>query len=343
MSIEHKPLLSICIPTYNRAAYLPTLLDGIFTQKNPNVEVVVSDNASADNTSEIIKKYPGVIYHRSGKNLGFDVNVLKAVSLASGKYCWLVGDDDALKPGALEYLLQNIKSNYGFYAVSVDLCDVDLKFLQCGDYIKQAQDGEVIDLSRKKTMLAYLARVKANMGLFGYMGTAVFQKTLWDKNLDGADKVVGLGWVHVYMLWRMKGAFQYLARPVLDLRLHNDAIIKNKGRVARLVTEFKGLYLTARVVFADDKAGFEAFVAAVARYVAPNSIPPLFMLTRDDKKHWPQLVEWINKYPYPQKFKKSLDSRRRLSVIYFLREFLNKPACRHIKKPFKFVKDYFKG
>ncbi|MDR1123022.1 MAG: glycosyltransferase family 2 protein [Elusimicrobiota bacterium] len=333
------PLLSVCIPTYNRARFLSALLDSIYAQKTPEIEVVVSDNASTDNTREIVKKYPDIIYRRSGKNLGFDANVLRAVALAKGKYCWLVGDDDALAEGALEYLLQNIKSNYAFYAVAADLCDGELKPLQRGyAYIKHAKDGEVFDLSKTRGALAYMARVKANMGLFGYLGTAVFQKNIWDK-ITGADKVRGLGWVHVYMLWRFKTAFKYLARPVIKIRTLN---YRDEGRIARLVVEFRGLYLTAAAALGRG-AVFEGFLAAVSRYVAPNSIPPLFVLNARDRKRWPQLVEWINKYPYDESFKKSLNGKWRVSAVYFLREFLNRPSCRHIKKPFKFVKDLFYG
>ena len=333
------PLLSICIPTYNRAAYLPALLDSIFAQNTGDVEVVISDNASTDNTREIVKKYPGISYHGSGKNLGFDANVLRVVSLACGKYCWLLGDDDALAEGAIAYLLQNIKSNYAFYAITADLCDGELKPLQRGyKYIKHAKDGEIFDLSKTRGALAYLARVKANMGLFGYMGTTVFQKNIWDK-IEGADRARGLGWAHVYMLWRFKAAFKYLARPVIKIRTQN---YRDKGRIARLVMEFKGLYLTAGAALGRG-AVFEGFLAAVARYIAPDSIPPLFALSAQDRKYWPRLVEWINKYPYGDNFKKSLNSRVRVSAVYFLREFLNRPACRHIKKPFKFIKDLLSG
>jgi abequosyltransferase len=82
------PLLSICIPTYNRARCLAALLDSIHAQKTDEVEIIVSDKASTDDTRAIVKKYPDIIYGRSVKNLGFDANVLRAVSLASGKYCW---------------------------------------------------------------------------------------------------------------------------------------------------------------------------------------------------------------------------------------------------------------
>jgi abequosyltransferase len=344
------PKLSICIPTCNRAAYLTQLLDSIFSQRATGIEIIVRDNNSNDNTKHIVKSYQSkhknLIYIKNARNLGFDANVLAAVSAAASPYCWLIGDDDVLKKGAIEYVLENIKTGrHDFYALSADLCDSKLKYLQHASYLRNARDGEVFNLSDNRQTLDYLGRVKANMGLFGYMGATVFRKDLWDK-VEGRGKVSGLGWIHVYTLWYFRNfgaSFKFLARPVIGIRTRNDEVIKNNGKVARLIIEFKGLEIIAKTVFGKDKDLYNAFLSSVAGYVAPNSLPPLFALKGSDKKNWPELVKYIKKYPYSEKFKKSLNSKYRISFIYFLREFLNKPACRYIKKPFKFVKDLIFG
>lgn len=111
--MEKKYLLSICIPTYNRAGYLKNCLDSIVVQLddkrlNNLVEIVVSDNASEDNTRELVKKYQNnfddIKYFRNEKNLGFDGNVINSVLKASGKYCWHLGDDDSIQNGALAFI-----------------------------------------------------------------------------------------------------------------------------------------------------------------------------------------------------------------------------------------------
>jgi glycosyltransferase involved in cell wall biosynthesis len=108
-----QPLLSVCIPTYNRSGLLRVSLDSIFSQlENENltkdVEVVVSDNASIDNTEELVKEYQQKFtqlkYFRNQKNLGCDLNTENAVLHASGKYCWYLGDDDVLVPGSLSFI-----------------------------------------------------------------------------------------------------------------------------------------------------------------------------------------------------------------------------------------------
>ncbi len=103
--------LSICIPTYNRAMLLAQTLENVIAQATGEVEIVVSDNASPDNTEEVVrglqKRFPRLTYFRQPENRGADRNYLQTVALAQGEWCWLLGDDDLLEPGAISYLLGN--------------------------------------------------------------------------------------------------------------------------------------------------------------------------------------------------------------------------------------------
>jgi len=111
----NQPLLSICIPTYNRAGLLRVCLDSIFFQFKDEglkdlIEVVVSDNASPDSTEALVleyqKTFPQLKYFRNPENIGGDLNLANSVVKASGKYAWYLGDDDALVLGALKYIVK---------------------------------------------------------------------------------------------------------------------------------------------------------------------------------------------------------------------------------------------
>lgn len=114
--MQNKPLLSICIPTYNRAKYLEECLESIVHQKwfdQENIEVIISDNASADNTTELVhkyqKNYSNIKYHRNEENIGAIKNVFHLPSYASGEYVWFMSDDDMFSDIALENMLSVIK------------------------------------------------------------------------------------------------------------------------------------------------------------------------------------------------------------------------------------------
>lgn len=118
-------MLSICIPTFNRASSLDRLLSNISeeaTGLGEGIEVCISDNGSKDNTQAVISKWEKqmpISKNRNSANRGFDVNVIMALRLAKGRFAWLMGDDDALVEGAVGRLLQNLKKhgNSGLGAV----------------------------------------------------------------------------------------------------------------------------------------------------------------------------------------------------------------------------------
>ncbi|MGN0030429.1 MAG: glycosyltransferase family 2 protein [Candidatus Gastranaerophilaceae bacterium] len=115
-----QPLLSICIPTYNRAELLEQTIESIVVEKvfqnTFDVEIVISDNCSSDKTQEICNKYvqefPNkIIYNRESNNIGADNNFTKVLSLANGKLLKLNNDKCMFLPGALDIILQFIKNN----------------------------------------------------------------------------------------------------------------------------------------------------------------------------------------------------------------------------------------
>ena len=108
-----QPLLSITIPTWNRAACLAEGLEHLQNQmkdvKDGELEIFISDNGSSDNTREVVESYQKsglpITYNRNEKNMGCDYNFLKCAQFAHGKYIVIMGDDDFFKPGALRKIL----------------------------------------------------------------------------------------------------------------------------------------------------------------------------------------------------------------------------------------------
>ena len=107
-----KPLLSICIPTYNRADLLRGCLECLAAEIAPfgdEVELIVSDNCSTDHTPEVVEqmsKKTKIRYNRNNVNLGAVGNIKILVEqLATGEFCWLIGDDDIPREGAIRKVL----------------------------------------------------------------------------------------------------------------------------------------------------------------------------------------------------------------------------------------------
>lgn len=117
MPSERSPLLTIAIPTYNRSKHLGELLESLIPQleHTPEVEIIISDNASSDNTVQVVSLYQQrssvIKYIKNPVNIGSDANFLQCFEKSSGKYLWIFGDDDILLPGGLSKILSHLTVN----------------------------------------------------------------------------------------------------------------------------------------------------------------------------------------------------------------------------------------
>lgn len=111
------PILSICIPTWNRDQYLKVGLDRLEEQIKyicpDDIEIFVSDNCSSDNTKSVVKEFIDkgiqIKYNRNNENIGMDRNFHTCMKLSKGKFIWLLGDDDYLVKGALNKIINLLK------------------------------------------------------------------------------------------------------------------------------------------------------------------------------------------------------------------------------------------
>ncbi|MFC1672128.1 glycosyltransferase family 2 protein [Planctomycetota bacterium] len=135
-------VLTIGIPVFNGEQLISRTLDSILSDlKNVDcscLEVLVSDNASTDNTETILQEqyrhqFGAVLsYHRNSENLGFDRNVDLVVRRATGSHVWLLGCGEVIKPGALDVVLsrlqdgeyKNIVLNYEIYSEKTEQMEV---------------------------------------------------------------------------------------------------------------------------------------------------------------------------------------------------------------------------
>ena len=93
--------LTICIPTFNRAPFLKWTRDRA-VQDFPGAKIVISDNASTDETYHVADDYPGIRYIRQPKNIGPFPNMRAVLLAANTKYCMFLGDDDYLLPDEVQ-------------------------------------------------------------------------------------------------------------------------------------------------------------------------------------------------------------------------------------------------
>jgi abequosyltransferase len=211
--------LSICIATYNRGRYIIETLDSILGQTQPGVELVIVDGASTDNTSEVMSEYvlahPEVNYIRESSNSGVDRDYDKAVSYASGEYCWLMTDDDILEPTAISRVLENIRDAYDLIIVNSGLKSVDLSKTVHNQFLKFDSDRVYTAIDKER----FFAEVA---GYLSFIGGVVIKRSLWLAR-DRAS-YYGTLFIHVGTIFQHPAITnaKVISDPLINIRLGNS-------------------------------------------------------------------------------------------------------------------------
>ena len=124
------PKVSVIIPTYNRAEYLPDAIDSVLAQTFRDFEVIIIDDGSTDNTREIIekyiKRYPQIIRPFYQMNSGASVARNKGIEEARGEYIAFLDSDDVWLSKKLERQVSVLERDkkIGFFVM---FCSLDEK------------------------------------------------------------------------------------------------------------------------------------------------------------------------------------------------------------------------
>jgi len=171
-------VLSICIPTYNRSKFLIECLNSVLNSvldHKDNIEIIISDNASTDDTFDIVSKlkleHPWIRYHRNDINIGGERNFRFAAALARGKYIWIFGDDDVMEVDAASKVLQGCHDSY------------DLIICNCSIWDKQMVVQLKSGLHDKKNLIYNDPnQILKLYGLhLGYISSVIIKKSLFFK------------------------------------------------------------------------------------------------------------------------------------------------------------------
>jgi abequosyltransferase len=255
------PYLSICIPTYNFGAFIGETLESIVSQATDDVEIIVVDGASTDNTPEVVRnfqrRFPGLSYRRLPERGGIDRDMAISVDLAKGEYCWLFSADDTMEKNSIGFIKSHLRPEIDFYLCGLTLCDFQMNPLRPHPVLN-ARAGSEFDLSEKDARIRYFSLAETTTAFFSFMSSIVFRKQKWDE-VPLQEDFVGSCWAHVARVFRMiPGGLRvkYLGAPVLSKRGDNDSFL-DRGLVHRLAIGIDGFNRLADAYFGGESV--EAF------------------------------------------------------------------------------------
>ncbi len=211
-------VLSFCIATLNRADFIGQTLDSIIAQATDEVEIVIVDGASTDRTQEVVLAYHArwsrINYIRLDKKGGIDQDYSLSVEHAQGRYCWLMSDDDIVKPGAVAAVLAAIEQGHDLIVVNAEVRSVNFS-----ESIEPSRLTFTADrLYASGQTEALLHDVATYMT---FIGCVVIRRSLWIER-DKAS-YFGTEFIHIGVIFQrpLPGTTLALAHPWIIIRAGN--------------------------------------------------------------------------------------------------------------------------
>ena len=306
--MDSKPFLSICIPTRDRAQCLRELLESISTQTTPEVEIVISDDGSTDETPRIIAefrdRFPHFVSDRHDPALRYDRNVLHVVARASGNFCWLFGDDDRMEPDGLAPVLTALRANPDLTGLTTDRIAYD-SALSERIYVRALTQNETrIFTTADKALLDLLDRL-------GFLSCQIINRARWQEVVASENlEPYFAGYVQLYIIARMIAntpRWQFLAHKCVGFRSDNDSF-RILGALGRLKMDVCGYEQILGDVFGRDSHVYRKAMSEVAVTHARHHIvtakragaPASFFLRATRlcvSTYWSHLRFWTQTFP----------------------------------------------
>lgn len=210
--------LSVCIATFNRGRFIGETLQSIIKQATEELEIVVLDGGSKDDTEAVIRamqtRFSRLRYIRQSVNYGVDKDFDTAVGLARGEYCWLMSDDDLILPGAIAAVMSVLREGHSLVIANAE--------------VRNANMTEVLQRSRLTVDEDRVYGPEAVDQLFvdagdylSFIGCVIIKRSIWLQR--EREQYFGSLFVHVGVIFqkRLPGTARVIAKRLISIRYGN--------------------------------------------------------------------------------------------------------------------------
>jgi len=258
---EDKPLVSILITTYNSEKYIKECLESILNQTYKNLEIIIIDDCSKDNTLNILKEYKDnrIKIYSNKHNLGISKNLNKGLNKCNGEYIAIMDSDDWSYPDRIKKQVKLMEDNQktilcGGY---MDICDENLNYKTTRTY--PTTDKEIRKIILRYNPISHPAIMWRKEKL---LKTNLYP--LWTKNT-----------CHDYALVleaSQYGELRNIPEPLIKYRVRKNSVTGKKIRQTQLFSTY--LQLKACIEYglkATKKDKMFIIMRSLSTFVLPTS------------------------------------------------------------------------
>lgn len=240
------PKVSVIIPTYNRASFLENSVNSVLKQTFKDYEIIISDDASTDNTEEYVKsiKDPRVVYIQNPNNLGAAATRNSAIKSSKGKYIAFLDDDDKWLPNKLSLQvekLDNSPPDMGCIGSAVSYFDADSQKITFSSKPETTNDILVDILSRNLLVSSSLLLRKSCFDKVG----------LFDESFPASEDFDM--WIRIAKHFK----YDFIKQPLVIYTIHDIRITRNREAIMKglelLLAKHEDMFSKNEKIYSDYK------------------------------------------------------------------------------------------
>lgn len=206
--------VSVIIPTYNSAQYLIAAVESVLAQTFKDFEILVIDDGSTDNTSEVVKQFPASVRYIKQKNQGVSVARNNGIKESRGKYVSFLDADDTWFPTKLEKQIEALNKN------------PEYKFC-FSDFLAVTKDLEPIPMKRARLEGSAINDLLLRGNVVGSICTVICERELFE-NIGGFDPALSqcADW-DMWVRLATQTDFLFVDEPLVTYRQHDANMSRN--------------------------------------------------------------------------------------------------------------------
>lgn len=218
------PKVSVIVPNYNHAPYLKQRLDSIFNQTFQDLEVIILDDCSTDNSKEIIEQYQSnpkvshIVYNETNSGSPFK-QWAKGFDLAQGEFIWIAESDDWADINFLNEVLSNLQANS-----QIVLCFCESIWSYTNEQVKKTLFAD----SQTFNGFDFLRHFMVEKNSICNASSVVFRKSALANVSAEYQTFKGSGDWQFWLELCMQGMIHYLAKPLNYFRQHQTNTTNNQ-------------------------------------------------------------------------------------------------------------------
>jgi|WetSurMetagenome_2_1015567.scaffolds.fasta_scaffold28519_3 glycosyltransferase involved in cell wall biosynthesis len=259
------PLISIGMPVYNEAKFIQQTLNSVLSQIYMNFELIISDNASTDNTFEICQAYAArdkrITVLKQPSNLGSGINFIKVLEKAKGRYFSFVSGHDLWHPNFLHRCIEILSQNSSIVLCFPQAVSIDKENRTLGIWSASQMDTMGLDPISRLHITLWTAEY-----MFPFCGVyclPTFKKLYSSQN----TKVVTPDNLLIAEL-SLHGFFYYIKEPLLYLRQNRD---NEQDTTPAYIERIYGKPLSEMSSYQINGETIQQFIRMLANYIQDKS------------------------------------------------------------------------